>query len=176
MHVLALEAANVPRLVIVLNKDDLLPGQLSPVRLEQWARRRSRAGGVTEISRVHIVSAFKGWGLDKLSKQITEMVGPRGDVWVVGAQNVGKSSLINALGKLAAKGAKGGAGGRAEGTKANVFLMEAAVLGTTVGVLKLEGIFPGKARLLHTPGLLHLHQITTRLTREEHKSIYIYIV
>ncbi|CAM6114407.1 unnamed protein product [Calypogeia fissa] len=167
------KAANVPRLVIVLNKVDLLPGQLSPVRLEQWARRRSRAGGVTQISGVHIVSAFKGWGLDKLSKQITEMAGPRGDVWVIGAQNVGKSSLINGLGKLAAKGSKGGADGRAEGKKANAFLTEAAVPGTTVGVLKLEGILPGKARLLDTPGLLHPHQITTRLTREEQKMVQI---
>jgi ribosome biogenesis GTPase A len=50
-------------------------------------------------------------------------------------------------------------------------LTEAAVPGTTLGVLKLEGILPARARLFDTPGLLHPHQITTRLTREEQKLV-----
>ncbi|KAG6547208.1 hypothetical protein Mapa_011460 [Marchantia paleacea] len=159
------KSGNVPRLVICLNKVDLLPGQISPIRLEQWVRRRSRAGGVSQISGVHVVSAYKGWGVDKLAKQLTEMAGPRGDVWVIGAQNVGKSSLINALGKITTE--------EKEKEKKKVFLTEAAVPGTTVGVVKLEGILPGRARVLDTPGLLHPHQITTRLTREEQKMVHI---
>ncbi|KAL3679163.1 hypothetical protein R1sor_022119 [Riccia sorocarpa] len=156
---------NVPRLVICLNKVDLLPGQISPVRLEQWVRRRSRAGGVSQISGVHVVSAYKGWGVDKLAKQLTDMAGPRGDVWVIGAQNVGKSSLINALAKFSKE--------QREKEKKKVFLTEAAVPGTTIGLVKLEGILTGRARVLDTPGLLHPHQITTRLTREEQKLVQI---
>ncbi|KAL2613716.1 hypothetical protein R1flu_025408 [Riccia fluitans] len=159
------KSGNVPRLVICLNKVDLLPGQISPVRLEQWVRRRSRAGGVSQISGVHVVSAYKGWGVDKLAKQLAEMAGPRGDVWVIGAQNVGKSSLINALAKFSKE--------QREKEKKKVFLTEAAVPGTTIGLVKLEGILPGRARVLDTPGLLHPHQITTRLTREEQKLVQI---
>ena len=36
--------------------------------------------------------------------------------------------------------------------------------------IRVEGILPGQGKLCDTPGLLHPHQITTRLTREEQKA------
>lgn len=153
------KSGNTPRLLVVMNKIDLLPKQISANRLEQWVRRRSKAGGVTRIAGVHTVSAFKGWGIEQLADHIKQLAGPRGDCWVVGAQNAGKSSLINSLAKFA-------------GEKRRVTaLTEAAVPGTTLGVLKLEGILPARARLFDTPGLIHPHQLSTKLNREELKLV-----
>lgn len=58
--------------------------------------------------------------MKNLLTSIQEMVGMRGDVWVVGAQNAGKSSLINAMQKLA-------------GLKGTQQLTTAAHPGTTLG-------------------------------------------
>ena len=49
-----------------------------------------------------------------------DMAGSRGDVWVVGAQNAGKSSLINAMQRLA-------------GLKGSQQITTAAQPGTTLG-------------------------------------------
>lgn len=54
-----------------------------------------------------------------LSSFIEELAGPRGNVWVIRAQNAGESTLINALKK-----------GGARVTK----LTEASVPGTTLGI------------------------------------------
>lgn len=153
------KAGNTPRLLVVMNKIDLLPKQISPNRMDQWVRRRAKAGGVPRLTGVHLVSAFKGWGIEALAEKVKELAGARGDCWVVGAQNAGKSSLINSLAKYSGE------------TRKVTRLTEAAVPGTTLGVLKLEGILPARARLFDTPGLLHPHQITTRLTREEQKLV-----
>lgn len=155
------KSGNTPRLLLVLNKIDLLPRQVSPKRLEQWVRRRARAGGAPRLTGVHLVSAFNGWGVEKLAEHVKELAGARGDAWVIGAQNAGKSSLINSLAKFAGEGRR------------STQLTEAAVPGTTLGVLKLEGILPNRARLFDTPGLLHPHQITTRLNREEQKLVQV---
>lgn len=73
------KSGNTPRLLVVMNKIDLLPKQISPNRLDQWIRRRSKAGGVNRIAGVHTVSAFKGWGVEQLAEHIKQLAGPRGD-------------------------------------------------------------------------------------------------
>lgn len=153
------KSGNVPRLVLVATKLDLLPTQVTPQRLENWVRRRSRFGGAEKLHGVHLVSSHKGWGIKNLAEHIKQLAGPRGNVWVIGAQNVGKSTLINAIGKHV--------GGKV------TQLTEAPVPGTTLGILRIEGILPDKAKLYDTPGLLHPYQIPTRLNREEQKMVQI---
>lgn len=153
------KSGNVPRMVLVLSKLDLLPSSLSPTRLEHWIRQRAREGGASKLTSVHMVSAVRDWGVKNLIDDVVRLVGPRGNVWAIGAQNAGKSTLINAIGKhITGKIAP---------------ITEAPVPGTTLGIIRLEGIFPGKAKLLDTPGLLHPHHIATRLTREEQKLVQI---
>ncbi|MBA0715235.1 hypothetical protein Golax_014145 [Gossypium laxum] len=153
------KSGNVPRVVLVVTKIDLLPSSLSPTRFEHWARQRAREGGASKIAKLHFVSPVKDWGVKNLVDDVVEMAGPRGTVWAVGAQNAGKSTLINAIGKCV--GGKIG------------FLTEAPVPGTTLGLVRVEGVLPGQAKLFDTPGLLQPHQMTTRLTREEQKLVYI---
>ncbi|CAN4089744.1 unnamed protein product [Withania somnifera] len=137
------KSGNVPRMVLVVTKIDLLPSSLSPTRLEQWVRTRSREGGAFKLTSVHMVSAVRDWGVKNLVADVVGLAGPRGHIWAVGAQNAGKSTLINAIGKCS--------GGNVS------HLTEAA----------------GSAKLFDTPGLLHPHQISTRLTREEQKLVHI---
>ncbi|KAI3863451.1 hypothetical protein MKX03_005916 [Papaver bracteatum] len=154
------KSGNVPRVVLVVTKIDLLPPSLSPTRLEHWVRRRAHEGGANKVTSVHLVSAVRGWGLKHLVDDVCKLAGARGNVWAVGAQNAGKSTLINSIGK------------HASGGQVNE-LTEAPVPGTTLGIIRVEGILPGQVKLFDTPGLLHPHQLTTRLTREEQKLVQI---
>ncbi|KAL6203984.1 hypothetical protein ACLB2K_021254 [Fragaria x ananassa] len=153
------KAGNVPRVVLVVTKIDLLPNSLGPTRLEHWVRSRAREGGAEKITSVHLVSAVRDWGLRNLVDDVASLAGPRGNVWAIGAQNAGKSTLINAIGKHG--------GGKI------THLTEAPVPGTTLGIVRVEGVLPGKTKLFDTPGLLNPHQITTRLTREEQSLVNI---
>lgn len=76
---------------------------------------------------------------------------------VIGAQNAGKSTLINALAK------KGG-------VKVNK-LTEAAFPRTTLGILRIIGILSAKEKMYDTPGLLHPYMMSMRLNREEQKMV-----
>ncbi|MCO5550226.1 hypothetical protein L7F22_003708 [Adiantum nelumboides] len=154
------KAGNVPRLVVVANKIDLLPKQISPTRLDAWIRRRARDGGAPSLSGLFLVSCVKNWGVKAVLESIEKMAGPRGEVWVVGAQNAGKSSLINALAKVE------------EGAPLTQ-LTEAPLPGTTLGLVRLGGILPANAKLFDTPGLLHPQQITVRLNAEEQKLVQV---
>lgn len=151
------KSGNVPRVVLVVTKIDLLPSSVSPNGLEHWVRTRAREGGATKLTSVHLVSAVRNWGVKNLANDVVALAGPRGHVWAVGAQNAGKSTLINAIGKCV--------GGKV------THLTEAPVPGTTLGILRVEGVLPKNAKLFDTPGLLHPHQISTRLTREEQKLV-----
>lgn len=151
-------SGNVPRVVLVVTKIDLLPSSLSPTRFEHWIRQRAREGGINKITSLHMVSALRDWGLKNLVDNIIELAGPRGNVWAVGAQNAGKSTLINSIGK--------NVGGKIS------HLTEAPVPGTTLGIVRVEGVLPSQAKLFDTPGLLHPYQITTRLMKEEQKLVH----
>ncbi|GMN55458.1 hypothetical protein TIFTF001_024570 [Ficus carica] len=149
----------LPKLVLVATKVDLLPSQISPTRLDRWVRHRARAAGAPKLSGVYLVSSRKDLGVKNLLSFINELAGPRGNVWVIGAQNAGKSTLINALAKKE----------RAKVTK----LTEAPVPGTTLGILRVGGILSAKAKLFDTPGLLHPYLVSMRLNREEQKMVEI---
>ncbi|KAG4183609.1 hypothetical protein ERO13_A09G119700v2 [Gossypium hirsutum] len=143
----------LPKLVLVATKVDLLPSQISPTRLDRWA------GGAPKLNGVYLVSSRKDLGVKNLLAFIKELAGPRGNVWVIGAQNAGKSTLINAFAKR---------------EKANITrLTEAPVPGTTLGILRIGGILSAKAKMYDTPGLLHPYLMSMRLNRDEQKMVEI---
>ncbi|KAJ1404156.1 P-loop containing nucleoside triphosphate hydrolase [Sesbania bispinosa] len=149
----------LPKLVLVGTKVDLLPSQVSPTRLDRWVRHRASAGGAPKLSGVYLVSSRKDLGVRNLLSFIKNLAGPRGNVWVIGAQNAGKSTLINAFAKK-------------EGAKVTK-LTEAPVPGTTLGILRIGGILPAKTKMFDTPGLLHPYLMSMRLNREEQKMVEI---
>ncbi|CAN4090296.1 unnamed protein product [Withania somnifera] len=153
------QSKKLPKLVLVATKVDLLPSQISPARLDKWVRHRAKANGGPKLSGVYMVSSRKDLGIRNLLAFIKDLAGPRGNVWVIGAQNAGKSTLINAFSKK-------------EGVKATK-LTEAPVPGTTLGILRIGGILSAKAKMYDTPGLLHPYILSMRLNREEQKMVEI---
>lgn len=145
------------RLIVAANKFDLLPKAATRNRLEVWVRRRMAQGGLPRPHAVHIVSSTDGFGIPSLLADLQSSVGTRGDVWVIGAQNAGKSSLINAM-----RNAVGLSPGRT--------VTVAPVPGTTLGIVPVPSLLPRGCKMLDTPGVIHQHQISTSyLTPEETK-------
>jgi hypothetical protein len=148
-----------PRLVLVGTKVDLLPWQQMGVRLDRWVRGRAKAFGAPKLDAVFLISVHKDLAVRNLLSFIKESAGPRSNVWVIGAQNAGKSTLINGFAKK-------------QGVKI-VRLTEAALPGTTLGILRVTGVLPAKAKMYDTPGLLHPYIMVMRLNNEEQKMIEI---
>uniref|UniRef100_A0A0D9WPY9 Uncharacterized protein n=1 Tax=Leersia perrieri TaxID=77586 RepID=A0A0D9WPY9_9ORYZ len=151
--------SETPRLVLVGTKVDLLPWQQMGVRLEKWVRGRAKAFGAPKLDAVFLISVHKDLSVRNLISYVKELAGPRSNVWVIGAQNAGKSTLINAFAKK-------------QGVKITR-LTEAAVPGTTLGILRITGVLPAKAKMYDTPGLLHPYIMAMRLSSEERKMIEI---
>ncbi|XP_057717774.1 GTP-binding protein BRASSINAZOLE INSENSITIVE PALE GREEN 2, chloroplastic isoform X2 [Arachis stenosperma] len=149
----------LPKLVLVATKVDLLPSEVSPARLDRWVRHRASAAGAPKLSAVYLVSSRKDLGVRNLLSFIKDLAGPRGNVWVIGSQNAGKSTLINAFSKK-------------HGAKATK-LTEAPIPGTTLGILRIGGILSAKTKMFDTPGLLHPYLMSMRLNREEQKMVEI---
>ncbi|KAL6604806.1 hypothetical protein ACP70R_042750 [Stipagrostis hirtigluma subsp. patula] len=151
--------SETPRLVLVGTKVDLLPWQHMGVRLDRWVRGRAKAFGAPKLDAVFLISVHKDLAVRNLISYIKELAGPRSNVWVIGAQNAGKSTLINAFAKK-------------QGVKITR-LTEAAVPGTTLGILRVTGVLPAKAKMYDTPGLLHPYIMSMRLNSEERKMVEI---
>ncbi len=86
---------------IVANKIDLLPegGRSVRKRLETMIVNESlrlNLGGC-KIAKVHFISAKTGEGVELLTDSILKYWGNRGDVYLLGCTNVGKSTLFNSL-------------------------------------------------------------------------------
>ncbi|XP_055618225.1 nitric oxide-associated protein 1 [Toxorhynchites rutilus septentrionalis] len=88
-------------IVVVGNKVDLLPkdcpGYLNNIR-DNLTKTLLEAGfDRNNIKHVALISATTGFGVEELITKMHNVWGPRGDVYLVGCTNVGKSSLFNAL-------------------------------------------------------------------------------
>jgi hypothetical protein len=163
-------------LVVAANKFDLLPTQATAARVERWVRLRLRQAGLPRPERVFMTSAATGVGVRPMLEQLRNGMAFREDLWVVGAQNAGKSSLIAAMQRAGAGTGGGGGGGGASappsysnkqppGLRSPTI---APVPGTTLGVLRVSGIPLGpKQRVFDTPGVPHSHQLTSRLPLAE---------
>ncbi|XP_075994454.1 nitric oxide-associated protein 1 [Genypterus blacodes] len=87
-------------IVVLGNKIDLLPGD-SPNYLQQIKRQLSqycaRAGMSEQVSDVHLISAKTGYGVEGLISSLQGAWRYKGDVYLVGSTNAGKSTLFNTL-------------------------------------------------------------------------------
>ncbi|CAO2188347.1 unnamed protein product [Urochloa humidicola] len=153
------KVSETPRFVLVGTKVDLLPWQQMGVRFDRWVRGRAKAFGAPKLDAVFLISVHRDLAVRNLISYIKDSAGPRSNVWVIGAQNAGKSTLINAIAKK-------------QGVKITR-LTEAAVPGTTLGILRVTGVLPAKAKMYDTPGLLHPYIMVMRLNNEERKMVEI---
>jgi ribosome biogenesis GTPase YqeH len=81
--------------LLVVNKIDLLPRVTNWNRLRNWVQKQARENGLKVVD-VLLCSAKRGTGFDRVVEEVDRLRAGR-DVYVVGATNVGKSTLINRL-------------------------------------------------------------------------------
>ena len=127
--------------LLVGNKEDLLPRSLRRSRLRDWMRQQANLAGIRPIDTV-LVSAKKNHQIDALLDEIEKYRHHR-DVHVVGVTNVGKSTLINQIIK--------------QRTGVQDLITTSRFPGTTLD--KIEIPLDDGHQLVDTPGIIHQHQM-----------------
>jgi hypothetical protein len=159
--------------ILAANKVDLLPPKMGKQRAESWVRRELEHMGVKSLANiggaVRLVSCKTGFGVRGMLEKAMGLADEiEGDVYVVGAANAGKSTLINyVLGKNDDKPV-----GKIRAGNRNAFkgaLTTSPLPGTTLKFIKID-IGDGKS-MYDTPGLLVPGTFTQLLTPEELKIV-----
>lgn len=81
--------------LLAANKVDLFPKNVNRNRIRNWVQKQAKEAGLKPLDTV-LCSARTGEGFDRLLEMMAAHRKGR-DIYVVGATNVGKSSLINRL-------------------------------------------------------------------------------
>lgn len=139
--------------LILANKIDLFPGNLTNRfwnKFREHIIQECASNGLNSsmIAGVRFVSVKKGTGILALSQEIVKKWGNRGDVYLLGCTNVGKSSLFNKLLSHLC-GSKPGE----LNTDSNLLAPKATISlwpGTTLGLLSFPLMSVGKRRRLET--------------------------
>lgn len=81
--------------LLVVNKIDLLPKSINTNRIRNWVQQQAKKEGLRTVD-VVLCSAKRNIGFERVIEEIDRYRDGK-DVYVVGATNVGKSTLINRL-------------------------------------------------------------------------------
>ncbi|CAM3444661.1 ribosome biogenesis GTPase YqeH [Hydrogenibacillus schlegelii] len=140
------------RVIVAANKVDLLPQAHNPERIRAWLIGRLRERGY-DPEEVFLISAKSETGLPELFRRLEA---ERRPVAVVGAANVGKSSLLN---RLIVR----------YGVKERVRLTTSRLPGTTLARVTIA--LPNGKTVVDTPGVLPPGRLTPLLLPEELKIV-----
>ncbi len=128
--------------LLVVNKIDLLPKSTNLNRLKNWAQKQAKENGLKPVDIV-LCSAKRNMGFERVIDDIARY--RRGkDVYVVGATNVGKSTLINRL--------------ISDYSDLDSELTTSPYPGTTLDLVKIP-LDDGKF-IIDTPGIVYSHRMT----------------
>jgi len=136
-------------IVLVVNKIDLLPKTVNPNKIVNWVQRQVKEHGLRVVDIV-LCSARKNTGFDRVIDSVQRHRQGR-DVYVVGATNVGKSTLINRL--------------IADYSDLEAELTTSQYPGTTLDLVKIpldDGRF-----IIDTPGIVYKHRMTEIVTKRD---------
>ncbi|MFT8424142.1 MAG: ribosome biogenesis GTPase YqeH [Liquorilactobacillus sp.] len=136
-------------ILMVGNKEDLLPKSLKRTKLKDWIRQSANLVGLRPVD-VALVSAGKNHGIATLLSLIEKYREGR-DVYVVGVTNVGKSTLINQIIK--------------QQTGISELITTSRFPGTTLD--KIEIPLDDEHLLIDTPGIIHQDQMAHFLSGKE---------
>lgn len=161
--------------IIAANKADLLPSKMGLVRAQNWVRRELEYLGVKSLANVggavRLVSCKTGMGIFPMLAKARELADEMDcDIYLVGAANAGKSTMLNYIlqkdqtneGEVRKKRA-----GNQNFSKGAV--TASPLPGTTLKFIKVE--LDGGRNLYDTPGLLVPGTLTQMLTPEELKVV-----
>lgn len=140
-------------LLVVGNKMDLLPKSLGEGRIRQWVTEQMHEVGIRPVD-VVLTSALNKESVRNLMAVIDKERNGR-DVYIVGATNVGKSTLINQVINIA--------------TDSPDVITTSYFPGTTLGSIEIP-LEDGK-NLIDTPGIVHHSNLTNHLSRNDLKKV-----
>lgn len=159
--------------ILAANKADLLPSKMGKQRAENWVRRELEYMGVESLANVggavRLVSCKTGFGVLDMVEKARNLAAERDcAIYIVGAANAGKSTLMNfVLGRQAEKQL-----GKVKAGNKNAFkgaLTTSPLPGTTLKFIKVD-LGDGMS-MYDTPGLLVQGTITQLLTPAELKIV-----
>jgi ribosome biogenesis GTPase YqeH len=140
-------------IVMVVNKIDLLPKVSNWNKIVNWVQKQSKDQGLKVVD-VVLCSAKSNTGFDRVISAIQEHKGKR-DVYVVGATNVGKSTLINRL--------------IADFSDLRMELTTSLYPGTTLDLVKIP--LEDGTSIIDTPGIVYKHRLTELISKRDLKRV-----
>jgi hypothetical protein len=159
--------------ILAANKADLLPDKMGQLRVENWVRRELEYLGVKSIANiggaVRLISCKTGDGVSAMLAKARSLADEMDcDIYVVGAANAGKSTLLNnIIGYARGEDNRKLRAGNANARKGAI--TTSPLPGTTLKFIKVE---LGDGRNLYdTPGLLVPGTLTHLLTPDELKMV-----
>ena len=163
--------------ILAANKADLLPSKMGKQRAENWVRRELEYLGVRSLANVggavRLISCKTGAGVGAMlekARALAEEIDC--DIYVVGAANAGKSTLMNYVLDRSSRYRRKETIQKRRAGNANArkgALTTSPLPGTTLKFIKVE--LNGGRSLYDTPGLLVPGTITQILTAEELKIV-----
>jgi len=135
--------------ILALNKFDLLPKSTNPNRIIHWAQKQAKDNGL-KVGDIVLCSARKNYGFERL----TELLANRRkgtNIYVVGATNVGKSSLINRLIR--------------EYSDLGTELTVSRYPGTTLDVVRIP--LEDGSHVIDTPGIVYTYRMTEIIPKRD---------
>lgn len=145
---------NYNDLLVIGNKRDILPKSIKDTKIIHWLRRQLKLEGIKPVD-VLLTSGKKNYHLDELMAMINQYRKGR-DVYVVGATNVGKSSLINALLK-------------AYSNENENLITTSEFPGTTLDLIEIP--LDEHSSIYDSPGIVNRHQIAHIVDKKELQNI-----
>lgn len=133
--------------LLVVNKVDLLPKGTNLNRLRNWVQQQAKQQGLRIVD-VIMCSAMRGIGFERVVQALEQHRRHR-DVYVVGATNVGKSTLINRLIR--------------DYSDLDSELTVSRYPGTTLDAIRIP-LDDGKA-VIDTPGIVYPNRLTELVPR-----------
>jgi 30S ribosome assembly GTPase len=164
--------------ILAANKVDLLPSKMGTVRAENWVRRELEYLGVKSLGNagggaVRLISCKTGIGVQSMMAKAQQLADEiDGDIYVVGAANAGKSTLLNQILSPASSSSTSNKPRKRRAGNSNArkgAITTSPLPGTTLQFIKVE--LEGGRNLYDTPGLLVPGTLTQLLTPEELKIV-----
>ncbi|GKY94693.1 hypothetical protein MPSEU_000434800 [Mayamaea pseudoterrestris] len=169
------EIAGDNPVILVANKVDLLPSAMGFVRAENWVRRELEYYGVRSLANiggaVQLVSCKTGFGMDKMMAKARSLAADMNcDIYLVGAANAGKSTLLNRIVDWRSSDDQEPVKKRAGNRNMRKGSVTTSPLpGTTLKFIEVD-LGDGQ-KIIDTPGLLVNGTLTQLLTPEELKVV-----